>query len=435
MYKGETMSGWISQKSPGVETVVGSPLDFDTGLLTATPSIKHEMDMLVSDMNELGFPLAQCLTDNQVKTRPEAEKQFVQIHDTASLIHLQWERAMVLGAKAPKEAKSIYLTQEFAAARLFNTLTHNARILQEKHQFIDTNHIAQLKNAIRENVNIPGQSTYDLKPLVDATKQAAEERDHSSAWAWTVLPTFPMQHYGRIVLGKVETRDPRYPAFIMQPTFKDGKAPQFHTHGQNWAIVTPLGPTASHKNQHINTLWEPNRRDNAFPLKQIPHGKVQYDTGDIIAIPPRVIHTISRLRSDETVPLSLQELKRLSDATVRDIIAQNRFGERSSLHVYFPDPRVKDSLDTSLWLQHDPRFFIENDMIVFDHFTDPPSIWAAGAGVWSRRMVEFGPTGQHCGICYQEDDPRRENLDPTTVYDWLISHPPLQAQIYSRADS
>jgi hypothetical protein len=62
-------------------------------------------------------------------------------------------------------------------------------------------------------------------------------------------------------------------------------------------------------------------------------------------------------------------------------------------------------------------------MIVFDHFAR--NIWSGGGGSWPRRMVEFGVTGDHCGICF-EDDPRRENLDPRLIYDWLIESPPPQ---------
>ena len=36
-----------------------------------------------------------------------------------------------------------------------------------------------------------------------------------------------------------------------------------------------------------------------------------------------------------------------------------------------------------------------------------------------RRMIDFGTSGEHCGICY-EDDPRRENLEHEIVSQWLV---------------
>ncbi len=58
---------------------------------------------------------------------------------------------------------------------------------------------------------------------------------------------------------------------------------------------------------------------------------------------------------------------------------------------------------------------------VFDHLKE--AIWSGGGGCWPQRMIEFGPTGDHCGICF-EDDPHRENLNPSLIFDWLIETPP-----------
>ncbi len=93
------------------------------------------------------------------------------------------------------------------------------------------------------------------------------------------------------------------------------------------------------------------------------------------------------------------------------------------MHIYCPDPTLAQVLADSPIVQEDSQFFIENDMIVFDHVRE--AIWSGEGGSWPKRMVEFGTTGEHCGICY-EDDPRRENLDPAKIWKWLIKRPPPQ---------
>ena len=147
--------------------------------------------------------------------------------------------------------------------------------------------------------------------------------------------------------------------------------------------------------------------------------RAEYRCGDVAIVPPRLIHGISRKRCRSLSIPTLGEM--LSDhERCQTWIDQTRFGEQSCLHVYCPDPQLSTLLADSPFVQEDSRFFIEYDMIVFDHYAE--TIWTGGGGSWPRRMIEFGTTGEHCGLCF-EDDPRKENLDPQQVYDWFLVSP------------
>ena len=95
--------------------------------------------------------------------------------------------------------------------------------------------------------------------------------------------------------------------------------------------------------------------------------------------------------------------------------------------MYFPDLTLAKEIIKSPIAQADEQFFIENDMIVFDH--QAKTIWSGGGGSWPQRMVDFGTTGDHCGICF-EDDPRKENLDPRQISDWFVASPPPEISVY-----
>jgi hypothetical protein len=250
------------------------------------------------------------------------------------------------------------------------------------------------------------------------------ERTHERAWPWVVLPTFPRQPYGRILLSSIRLDDADCWLFITQPFFLSGKCTLFHTHGQNWAVSRPLGNGAD-TNAHLNTMWTPRTATAPYPLVQVGHAEYTNDT--VVIIPPRTIHGISRKRTPARDIPPLKEL--LNDRARRDQwIAETRFGEKASLHVYHPHKSLVETLANSPILKEDERFFIEHDMIVFDHHAQ--SIWAGGGGSWPKRMIEFGPTGEHCHLCF-EDDPRRENLDPQIVHDWLLESPPPDVSAFS----
>lgn len=408
-------------KDFSVNPITLSSSAFDTGTLTATPAIANKVNTLSLGLIQLGFDVRALSKHDENTTNAHAQQRLKEIHDAATLLHMQWERANQLKDK----------DTEFAAARLFNGLTSAARALQKQHRLVDTSHVAGLEEIISDFVK--KERIDSLKKIADAVGQAAQERSHEIAWLWVVLPTFVVQHYGRILLGKVQTGDSRYPAFIMQPTFKKGVAPQFHTHGQNWAIATPLGDSKKGDNYHVNTLLKLNSRENAFPLRLLPKGRAVYDTQQVVVIPPRIIHSISKARREKQYFPSLNELAQYNTLRLRSVIEEHRFGELSCLHVYFPDPTLIRNLENAPFLKEDPRFFMENDMIVFDHFTKPPCIWAGGGGAWAKRMIQFGTAGDHCGICFQENDSRRNNLDPRVVYDWFVQQPPApDIQVYNK---
>ncbi len=393
---------------------------FDHGTFTATSKTIDNMNMLSIVLKQLGFDVELLSKHLEDISSSHAQQRLKKIHDAAALLHMQWERA----------CQSRDIEMGFAAARLFNGLTSVARVFQKKYALVDISHITRLKKVLHNTIKKRG--IVHIEKIISAVGDAAKERPHEVAWLWVVLPTFFGQHYGRILLGKVDTGDSWYPAFIMQPTFKKGYAPQLHTHGQNWAIATPLGDLKKQNNIHVNTLWQMHCRDSAFPLRQLPNGKAMYGTQQVVVIPPRMIHSISKLRFKQEYVPSLLELA-YDKSKLQSTIDTYRFGELSCLHVYFPDPILAKNLTRAPFIQKNPAFFMENDMIVFDNFTNPPCIWAGSGGVWVKRMVRFGTAGEHCGICFQENDYRRHNLDPKVVYDWLVKQSSISGlQVYNK---
>jgi hypothetical protein len=181
----------------------------------------------------------------------------------------------------------------------------------------------------------------------------------------------------------------------------------------------PLG-SGTDKNTHINTLWLPAERQRPFPLIQTDFAEYSHD--DVVIIPPRLIHGIAKKRGKPATLPTLAEI--FGNPTLKaELIAQSRFGECSCLHMYYPCTALAKELAQSPLVQEDERFFIEYDMIVFDHYEE--SIWSGGGGSWPRRMITFGSSGEHCGVCF-EDDPRRENLAPPMVWDWLVGQQPQE---------
>ncbi len=265
----------------------------------------------------------------------------------------------------------------------------------------------------------------EIIDVVDAIETAAKKRTHEVAWPWVVLPTIPGQPYGRILLGKADTGDPRFPAVVTQPTFLTGKMTMPHSHGQNWGVSRSLGKP------HINTSWEAKTRENPFPLQLSKDGKAYYDASVVVVIPPRVIHGISAAKTDKRSTYSLEEIAQMDSSTQMQIIDAERVGETSCLHIYFPDPALVSAFNATNLPDGNPDFFIEYDMVVFDQRSEEDTgIWSGGGGAWTRRMIQFGATGDHCGICFNENDPRRENLDPVLVYDNFLDHPTPRIQIY-----
>ena len=367
------------------------------------------MAQILSEAKQAGLDIkAICgdvkhLLGNEAATVEQATALMQRVHDAASLLYLTWSRCC-------QDDES---THALAVARLFNGMTRDARALHDRFKLIETAHLDAFKSALE---TMQYGDEFEPNAIAQHMDEAAKAHTHERAWPWVVLPTFARQPYGRIMLFKADIAGSDHPIFVTQPFFLTGRATLFHTHGQNWAYSRPLGAAAG-RNIHINTLWTPGTPEKPFPLNLEDHA--EYRSGEVAIVPPRLIHGISRKRCT-TLPIpSLADM--LRDAERCQLwIDQCRFGEQACLHVYCPDLSLNQHLADSPFVQEDARFFIEYDMIVFDHVAE--SIWCGGGGSWPRRMIEFGTTGEHCGACF-EDDPRKENLDPQTVSDWFVASP------------
>ncbi|MFT5196989.1 MAG: hypothetical protein ACI85U_004029, partial [Candidatus Promineifilaceae bacterium] len=357
---------------------------------------------------EVGLFLSKAITDAKTADAASAPVAVQTLHDIAALLFIQWENAQQEGNTCCT----------LAYARLFNGVTLNARNLNERHEVVETAHLDRMAAELAIDVCFENFDPHCVAEIMD---RAAEQHTHERAWIWTVLPTFENQPYGRILLRKAQPEALTQPIFVTQPYFLAGRSTLFHTHGQNWAFSRPLGNCGaggSNSNSHMNTLWMPSCKEEAFPLNQIDNA--EYCNKSVVVVPPRMIHGIARCRCcDQDYP-SLKEL--MQDTTLKaEWIGQTRFGENGCMHIYCPDPSLITEFKNSPFVQEDEKFFLEYDMIVFDHLAS--TIWSGGGGSWPLRMIRYGTTGEHCGICF-EDDPRKENLDPCEVAKWFVQDPP-----------
>lgn len=379
---------------------------FDCDMETAAPNIAAVIRAVTEQAKTNGLDVEALCAQVSTIDKTAAPALLKRLHDAAALFFLQWQRAV----------QHKQQTATLAYARLVNRLTYEARALNDRFSLIDWAHIESLRNAIAHDLSFAPFGPEALGMLLDNT---ARQHTHERAWPWVVLPTFARQPYGRILLTTVDIPDCDYPLIITQPFFLPGQSTLFHTHGQNWAYSRPLGD-ANGKNVHINTLWMPNTHRNPFPLRLLDN--TEYASGEVAILPPRAIHGIARKRCwREAIP-TLRDL--LGDEALRARwVAKPRFGELACMHIYCPCLTTADRLRHSPFVLENEKFFIEYDMIVFDHFGE--SIWSGGGGSWPRRMIEYGTTGDHCGICFEEDA-RKENLDPATVARWFVQEPPPQ---------
>ncbi|MEM7116081.1 MAG: hypothetical protein AAF614_26810 [Chloroflexota bacterium] len=384
--------------------------DFDCGTTTAAPDIRVDMQTVLVEARCHGLDIEALCHQAKTATEEMAPTLMEAIHDAAAVIFLQWRRAR----QANKQ------TQALALARLFNGLTYDARALNTRFGLISTEHIDALATSLQQEIDY---DDFDPREIARHMDVCAQAHTHELAWLWVVLPTFARQPYGRILLTKADIPNSPNPIFVTQPFFLEGQCTLFHTHGQNWAYSRPLG-FGDGQNWHINSLWMPREPCTPYPLDLLD--LTPYSAADVAVLPPKLIHGISKKRcTNERIP-TLSEL--LSDEAAKaEWIARTRFGERACLHIYCPHLPLINSLTDCPLVQTNEKFFIEYDMIVFDHYEE--TIWSGGGGSWPRRMIKFGTTGDHCGICF-EDDPRKDNLDPQTVFDWLIQTPPPSLLTY-----
>lgn len=386
---------------------------FDCGTTTASPDIYAQMQTILAEAIHNGLDVENLCRQTKQATQTTAPRLLAALHEAATLLFLQWQRARRAGEQI----------EALALARLFNGLTYDARFLNERFQLVATDHIEALSHALGNELDF---ANFDPKELAQHMETAAQAHTHERAWIWVVLPTFARQPYGRILLTKVDIPNSPNPLFVTQPFFLEGQCTLFHTHGQNWAYSRPLGD-CTEQNRHINTLWLPRKPDNPFPLDLLE--LAEYCSGEVAIVPPKLIHGISKKRcTNELIP-TLPELLN-NEALKATWIARTRFGELACLHIYCPHLPLIEELTNCPLVQTNEKFFIEYDMIVFDHYAE--TIWSGGGGSWPRRMIEFGTTGEHCGICF-EDDPRKDNLNPSLVYEWLVQTPPPSLVKYQAA--
>lgn len=378
---------------------------FDTGTTTAVPGVVSYMRMINAEAKAGGMDILGICRRAKTASRAEANQLLAELHDAAALLFIQWQRAR----QTPSCESCL------ALARLFNGVTREARHLHEKYNLFDHSHLEVLEKSLG---SINYHQSFDPFLAANYIDTAARAHTHEKAWAWIILPTFARQQYGRILLTKIDVEGVQNPIMVTQPFFVAGMCTLFHTHGQNWAFSRPLGKRET-QNTHLNSLWKPRDGENPFPLDLLE--LAEYHNDGVAIVPPRVIHGISRKRSPRQQFPTISEL--LSDPErCQSWIDETRFGEMACLHVYCPHvPLVQEFSDCPL-VKAEEDFFIEYDMIVFDHYAE--SIWCGGGGSWPLRMMSYGTTGEHCGACFVENDPRKENLDPQVVAQWFVQDPP-----------
>lgn len=430
----ESTVGVDSELASDVEDLIGSmptgkrtyeidlpPSAFDTGapeFLAPKQEISRAVE-LDAKMAGLGLGNRELLElalgelPDGSAGRKQASRIARKLHDAAALLYLQWSHSHI-----EKDHET-----EHAAARLFNRMTAAARQLDSRTDIFDKRHMKEFGSAVLTELGAALASSrrnparaYTPHRLARALEKAARKRTHNKSWPWVVLPTFDKQHYGRILLGVVQLRGMPFRAYIVQPTFTDGEATLFHTHGQNWGLSRPLGRSGG--NRHINTMWEPFSKDMVFPLRQVGRkhsGCVRYCGGDTVAVAPRTIHGIAGCR-ESTRHASIDDAAGMTKTELERIIARSRFGELSCLHVYMPDIRLAEEFmlhPIEIANRKERDFFDKNDMIVFDH--NAGRVWSGIGGAWEQRLMKYGPSGGHCGICFRENDPRRFDMPESLV--------------------
>ncbi len=425
-----------------VKKIIDLPSEaFNTGIPSylVPPTELEKMNELQSNMKKIGYDLegikAQTneLVDEERQNLNEAKRILKKIHDGACILFLQW-------TDAHYEKNKVL---EHALARLFNRLTLLARHLDNKFDLFDKTHRIVLAHAVRDEMaaeataQAEGKKTsYDPVGVASAIEIAARARTHENAWAWVILPTFSKQHYGRILLDVVGIDGMPHKAFVLQSTFSDGEATLFHTHGQNWGFSRPLGPQGT--NKHLNMLLKPNSSEKVFPLlpaNRKTAGKTYYKAGEVVAIIPKTIHGISGAR-ENVIRKNFDQISSMKEAELEEILPKTRFGEVSCLHIYRADIELANEFATHpLPIERnnpEKNFFEKNDMIVLDQYTQ--EIWAGGGGAWELRLLEFGPTGEHCGMCFRENDPRRTNIPNNVVLRRLVQVGEAEAILYNGID-
>lgn len=396
-----------------ITTIPREPLDDDIHL--APVSVTKKAIEIQNEMTTLGFDMLSLREETaDIVDVVHAVETVDTIRTAAAVLYGEWQ----------VDRKTKNKIGELATAKLINGLTRSARELDKRFHLFDHSHIEALgREVAAEAATEDLRGSINLQRIADALNHAGDEHTDDKAWPWVVLPTFPKQHYGRILLQQVPGVDERYPAFITQPTFLSGEGTQFHTHGQNWAFARPVGRASEQSNSHINTLWKPTE-PVVFPMQQL--SKDYYRSNNVVIIPPRAVHAITGVRVDNGPLLSVADLLK-SGYNVRAYADAILFSGHSSMHIYRPDMSLARELVNSPLVKRDEKFFMDNDMIVFDHTTQ--NIWSGGGGAWSRRLIEFGPSGEHCGACFVENDARNENINPQEVLAWYAK--PEDASIIS----
>lgn len=411
--------------APKVITLPGEVFNCGTDKRTTPYFERVKIATLTTQMETLGYSIsllkarADVLKQKENTNYEGAQKLTSEIRNAVTLFSLQW-----IYAHTKKDRVT-----ELATARLINGLLAAVRGMDAQHNLFDKSHLATFhqeiqKDVVREQFLRKKFSSYRYDPenLAQAMERAAQQRTHEIAWPWEIRPTFPNQHYGRILLDVVEIPGVPFNVYVTQPTFSDGEATLFHTHGQNWALSCPLGKTGT--NRHLNTLWEPNSRDELFPLKQLPpekRGKTNYVAGEVAVTQPKTIHGIAGARLEQR-GMTLEDIAKLSPVQRQELIESTRIGESSCLHIYRGDTSLAEEFirNPVAFTSQEPEkdFFERNDMIVFNHKTQ--EVWAGGGGAWEQRLLQYGRTGNECGLCFAEDYPRQKNLSSEVVYDRFI---------------
>src|SRR5258706_3669977 len=116
------------QIGPQVQHITLNSHEFDVHPEAATAQVRMQGEVLRDGLNQVGIDVRALTKKEPVALKEAAQERFGHIHDAAALVHMQWEKARQEGNK----------DGEFAAAKLFNTLTMRARELNEQHHIVDT---------------------------------------------------------------------------------------------------------------------------------------------------------------------------------------------------------------------------------------------------------------------------------------------------------
>ena len=112
--------------------------EFDCGTTTAAPDVQTHMHYILTEARRHNLDIETLCVQANTVTQPDAPALLQKIHDAASILFLQWSRYCTDGQSLAT----------LAAARLFNGLTRDARLLHERFGLFETTHLEAFKTTL-----------------------------------------------------------------------------------------------------------------------------------------------------------------------------------------------------------------------------------------------------------------------------------------------